>query len=99
MRKITVGDRVLMTRFAYHGITTEEDGSYAEREVLRVRDYRLTQVPQPNSCVKLGVYYAIQTRRKEEKLACVDVESCLRPHRPVQRSSPRSCSRRWWRGT
>lgn len=64
VRTTTIGGHLVLTRFAYHECVTEDDGEYGEKEVERVRDYRLVAGPEGGAP---RVEYIVHTKRKNEK--------------------------------
>jgi hypothetical protein len=66
VRTMTVAGQVILTRFAYSECTTEDEGEYGQREVLRVREYRLvTARPTSAPKRKTEVEYVVHTKRKD----------------------------------
>lgn len=80
VRTITAGGRMVLSRFAYKETVTEDDGEYGEKEVERVRDYRLVSVvPKGERRPRVMVAYIIHTKR--QKAAAGEAEWDSEPER------------------
>lgn len=67
VRTVNVAGRVVLSRFAYRETVIEDDGDFGEKEVERVRDYRLvTVVPEGESEPQVRVAYILYTKRKDK---------------------------------
>lgn len=64
VRTLTVAGRLVLSRFAYKETVTEDDGEYGEKQVERVRDYRLVSRAEGDSRPSVQVEYIIHTKRK-----------------------------------
>jgi hypothetical protein len=67
-RSAVVAGETVLSRFAYTETITEEAGEFEQREVLRVRDYRLAMVQKEGEREpKRRVLYVIYAKRKDDK--------------------------------
>lgn len=66
-RTINIGGRTVLSHFAYAETTTEPDGEFGEKEVQRVREYRLGTLSEDGKDARRVVLYVIWKLEKNDK--------------------------------